>query len=192
MDSSGGEKIEVRNLTKRYGTTLAVDDLSFDVNPGVVTGFIGPNGSGKTTTMRLILGLDSPTSGQVTVGGKPIGTCRPPCARSARSSTPRRCIRAGPRTTIYWDSLRATPSHLLGSMRSSDSLGWRPSPEACRWILARHGPASRDRRSPARRSSGTDVRRAAQRFGPEGIVWIRQLMQHLAGRVARCSCRAIS
>jgi ABC-type branched-subunit amino acid transport system ATPase component len=69
--TSSGQKIEARNLTKRYGTTLAVDDLSFDVNPGLVTGFIGPNGSGKTMTMRLILGLDNPTSGQVTVGGKP-------------------------------------------------------------------------------------------------------------------------
>src|SRR5580692_7500173 len=66
----GGQKIEARNLTKQYGATLAVDDLSFDVNPGVVTGFIGPNGSGKTTTMRLILGLDRPSSGEVTVGGK--------------------------------------------------------------------------------------------------------------------------
>ena len=56
--ASGGQKIEARHLTKRYGSTLAVDDLSFDVNPGIVTGFIGPNGSGKTTTMRLILGLD--------------------------------------------------------------------------------------------------------------------------------------
>lgn len=54
--TSHSQKIEVRNLTKRYGTTLAVDDLSFDVNPGLVTGFIGPNGSGKTTTMKLILG----------------------------------------------------------------------------------------------------------------------------------------
>src|SRR5665213_2507896 len=67
---SGGQKIEARHLTKRYGATLAVNDLSFDVNPGRVTGFIGPNGSGKTTTMRLILGLDGPTKGEVTVGGK--------------------------------------------------------------------------------------------------------------------------
>src|SRR5580698_6472884 len=66
----GGHKIEVRNLAKRYGASVAVDDLSFDVNPGVVTGFIGPNGSGKTTTMRLILGLDNPTGGEVTIGGK--------------------------------------------------------------------------------------------------------------------------
>lgn len=63
--------IEVRNLTKRYGSTVAVDDLSFTVHPGLVTGFLGPNGAGKSTTMRLIIGLDRPTSGTVTVDGKP-------------------------------------------------------------------------------------------------------------------------
>jgi ABC-2 type transport system ATP-binding protein len=62
--------IEARGLTKRYGETLAVDDLTFSVDPGVVTGFLGPNGSGKSTTMRLILGLDLPTGGDVTVGGR--------------------------------------------------------------------------------------------------------------------------
>ena len=61
--------IHARNLTKRYGDTLAVDDLSFTVEPGRVTGFLGPNGAGKSTTMRMILGLDAPTSGSVTVNG---------------------------------------------------------------------------------------------------------------------------
>ena len=61
--------IEARNLTKRYGSTLAVDDLSFRVAAGQVTGFLGPNGSGKSTTMRMILGLDSPSAGQITVDG---------------------------------------------------------------------------------------------------------------------------
>ncbi|HEV7653570.1 MAG TPA: ATP-binding cassette domain-containing protein [Mycobacteriales bacterium] len=63
--------IEVRNVSKRYGETMAVDRVSFDVRPGLVTGFLGPNGSGKSTTMRLILGLDRPTSGYATVHGKP-------------------------------------------------------------------------------------------------------------------------
>jgi len=62
--------IEARGLTKRYGGTLAVDDLSFSVKPGLVTGFLGPNGAGKTTTLRLILGLDSPSAGAVTIGGR--------------------------------------------------------------------------------------------------------------------------
>ncbi len=63
--------IEARNLTKTYGSKVAVDDLSFTVQPGIVTGFLGPNGAGKSTTMRLILGLDAPTSGTVTVNGRP-------------------------------------------------------------------------------------------------------------------------
>jgi ABC-2 type transport system ATP-binding protein len=61
--------IEAVGLTKRYGKTLAVNDLSFSVESGQVTGFLGPNGAGKSTTMRMILGLDSPTSGRVTFGG---------------------------------------------------------------------------------------------------------------------------
>jgi ABC-2 type transport system ATP-binding protein len=62
--------IEARGLSKRYGTKLAVNNLSFHIQPGTVTGFLGPNGAGKTTTMRLILGLDSPDAGTVTIGGK--------------------------------------------------------------------------------------------------------------------------
>ncbi len=63
--------IRVSHLTKRYGATTAVDDLSFDVHPGRVTGFLGPNGAGKSTTMRIVLGLDAPTGGEATVNGRP-------------------------------------------------------------------------------------------------------------------------
>lgn len=62
--------IAIDHLTKRYGKTVAVDDLSFKVEPGVVTGFLGPNGSGKSTTMRIILGLDRATKGGATVNGQ--------------------------------------------------------------------------------------------------------------------------
>jgi ABC-2 type transport system ATP-binding protein len=62
--------IEATGLTKRYGKTLAVNNLSFSVSAGQVTGFLGPNGAGKSTTMRMVLGLDNPTGGQVTIGGK--------------------------------------------------------------------------------------------------------------------------
>jgi ABC-2 type transport system ATP-binding protein len=61
--------ISIQNLTKRYGSVLAVDDLSFDVEPGRVTGFLGPNGSGKTTTLRIMLGLATPTTGTATIDG---------------------------------------------------------------------------------------------------------------------------
>jgi ABC-2 type transport system ATP-binding protein len=61
--------ISFSKLTKRYGSVLAVDDLSFDVQPGKVTGFLGPNGSGKTSTLRILLGLAAPTSGTATIDG---------------------------------------------------------------------------------------------------------------------------
>jgi len=70
--------IEATGLSKRYGATVAVDDLSFTVPPGQVTGFLGPNGAGKSTTMRMILGLDAPTSGSVTVNGRPYTEYRRP------------------------------------------------------------------------------------------------------------------
>ncbi|MGA2827269.1 MAG: ATP-binding cassette domain-containing protein [Streptosporangiaceae bacterium] len=63
--------IEGRHLSKRYGSALAVDDLSFTVEPGRVTGFLGPNGAGKSTTMRLLLGLDRPDSGHALIDGRP-------------------------------------------------------------------------------------------------------------------------
>src|SRR5215469_7172508 len=62
--------IEVERLSKRFGRVAAVDDLSFVVRPGHVTGFLGPNGAGQTTTMRVILGLDAPTAGTALVGGR--------------------------------------------------------------------------------------------------------------------------
>jgi ABC-2 type transport system ATP-binding protein len=63
--------IEVYELSKRYGSAVAVDGLTFEVRPGQVTGFLGPNGSGKSTTMRIILGLDAPDSGQALVRDQP-------------------------------------------------------------------------------------------------------------------------
>ncbi|MEV5281270.1 ATP-binding cassette domain-containing protein [Streptomyces sp. NPDC051994] len=70
--------IHVESLTKRYDDTLAVDDLSFTVEPGKVTGFLGPNGAGKSTTMRMILGLDEPTGGRALVNGTPYAQLQRP------------------------------------------------------------------------------------------------------------------
>jgi ABC-2 type transport system ATP-binding protein len=70
--------IEVRDLTKRYGGTTAVDRLSFIVRPGTVTGFLGPNGAGKSTTLRMLLGLDRPDGGSATIGGRPYSQFRRP------------------------------------------------------------------------------------------------------------------
>ena len=69
--------IEVENLTKRFGATLAVDDLSFSVSPGTVTGFLGPNGAGKSTTLRSISGLTPPREGSIQFDGQEIGETPP-------------------------------------------------------------------------------------------------------------------
>ena len=70
--------IEVCDLRKRYGRTVALDGMSFTVRPGHVTGFVGPNGAGKSTTMRVILGLAAPDAGTALVGGVPYRTLRRP------------------------------------------------------------------------------------------------------------------
>ena len=64
--------IEVKNVTKKYGSTVAVDNISFDVKDGEVVGFLGPNGAGKSTTMNMITGFIEPTSGQIIVNGNDI------------------------------------------------------------------------------------------------------------------------
>ncbi|GAB3451561.1 ATP-binding cassette domain-containing protein [Streptomonospora sediminis] len=70
--------IEFDRMTKRYGGTLAVHELSFTVRPGLVTGLLGPNGAGKSTSMRVLLGLDHPTSGRARVGGRLYGDLSDP------------------------------------------------------------------------------------------------------------------
>ena len=64
--------IHVSHLTKRYGELTAVDDFSFDVQPGEIVGLIGPNGAGKTSTLRCIVGIQRPTGGNITIGGHDI------------------------------------------------------------------------------------------------------------------------
>lgn len=106
--------IEVQGLTKRYGKTLAVDDLSFTVRPGRVTGFLGSNGSGKSTTMRVILGSDRPTSGAVRVNGHPYGALRAPL-REVGSMLDAKAVHPG----------RTAYNHLLALARSNRIPGRR-------------------------------------------------------------------
>lgn len=70
--------IEVRNLTKRFGARLAVEDLSFGVPRGAVVGLLGPNGAGKSTTLRVLIGLLRPTSGEAVIEGRPFAALRNP------------------------------------------------------------------------------------------------------------------
>src|SRR3954464_12067366 len=70
LGTDAEDMIEVDHVTKRYGEKVAVEDLSFTVQPGIVTGFLGPNGAGKSTLMRVMLGLDPPPSGTARIDGK--------------------------------------------------------------------------------------------------------------------------
>src|SRR5579863_7876993 len=73
--------VSCRDLTKRYGEIVAVDGISFSLEPGTVTGFLGPNGAGKTTTLRLLLGLAEPTDGRAVVFGHRYGELERPTRR---------------------------------------------------------------------------------------------------------------
>jgi ABC-2 type transport system ATP-binding protein len=174
--------IEAHGLSKRYGSTLAVDELSFTVSPGRVTGFVGPNGAGKSTTMRLILGLDAPDSGTALVNGRPY----------ASLDVPLREVGA------LLDARAFHPS--------------RPAREHLRWLAASNGlPRGRVEAvlelvglaKAARRKAGGISLGMAQRLGiaaallgdppvllfdepvngldPEGIRWIRGFLRSLAG-----------
>jgi len=187
--------IEVRTLTKRYGETVAVNQLSFSVRPGVVTGFLGPNGSGKSTTMRLMLGLDVPDSGQATIGGKRYRELRWPL-REVGASLEARAFHPGRSARAHLMALAA--SNAIPRKRVQEVLG----------IVGLSGAA--------RRRAGKFSLGMAQRLGlaaallgdpgvllldepvngldPEGIRWIRGLLKSLAaeGRTVLVSSHLIS
>lgn len=98
--------ITFSQASKRYGDTLALDDVTVSILPGHVTGLLGPNGAGKSTAMRLLLGLDRPTTGEVRIDGVPYGElCRPLCTVGAHLDG--RAVHPG----------RSARSHLLGLAR---------------------------------------------------------------------------
>ena len=173
--------IEARGLTKRYGTTVAVDHLSFDVLPGQVTGFLGPNGAGKSTTLRMILGLDTPTGGIVTIGGKPYNRHHRPLYEVG-ALLDAKAIHGG----------RSAFNHLL-SLAQSNGIPRSRVDE----VLETVGLTSVARKRAGGFSLGMGQRLgiAAALLGrpdvllfdepvngldPEGIVWIRNFMRSLA------------
>jgi ABC-2 type transport system ATP-binding protein len=187
--------IEVRNLSKRYGETLAVDDLSFDVKPGIVTGFLGPNGAGKSTTMRIILGLDAPTAGNVTIDGKSYRDLPAPM-HEIGSLLDAKAIQGG----------RSAYNHLLWVAQASGLPGSR-----VREVLDLVGLSEVTKRKIDGFSLGMSQRlgiatallgnprillfdEPVNGLDPEGIIWIRNLMKRLAseGRTVLVSSHLMS
>jgi ABC-2 type transport system ATP-binding protein len=173
--------IEARGLTKRYGSTLAVDQLSFSVEPGRVTGFLGPNGAGKTTTMRMILGLDRPTAGTVTVAGKPFSLADHPM-REVGALLDARAVHGG----------RSAYNHLL-CLAQTNNLPARRVGEVLE--LTGLSEVAKKRTKGFSLGMGQRLGIAAALLGdprvlmfdepvngldPEGILWIRNLMKALA------------
>ncbi|MFJ8668858.1 ABC transporter ATP-binding protein [Streptomyces sp. NPDC093600] len=187
--------ITLRGLTKRYGETLAVNNLTLDIEEGKVTGFLGPNGAGKSTTMRMILGLDHPSRGRALVDGRPYAALRRPVREvgallDAKARHPARSAR----------------SHLIAQARSN-GIPVRRVDE----VLEAVGLAK-----VARRRAGTYSLGMCQRLGvagallgdpptlildepvngldPDGVRWMRQLVRAQAdqGRTVFLSSHLMS
>ncbi|WP_329298450.1 ATP-binding cassette domain-containing protein [Streptomyces sp. NBC_00659] len=173
--------IDVRDLTKEYGSKRAVDHLTFSVLPGRVTGFLGPNGAGKSTTMRLVLGLDRPTSGTATIGGHAYATLDEPLRKVGAlldagaahgSRTARNHLRALAATNriperrvdevLEETGLAAVARHRVKTY----SLGMRQRLGIAAALLGDPPVMLLDEPS-----NGLD---------PEGIIWIRELLRRLA------------
>jgi ABC-2 type transport system ATP-binding protein len=173
--------IEAQHLTKRYGDTLAVNDLSFTVEPGQVTGFLGPNGSGKSTTMRMVLGLDAPSSGSVTIGGHSYRDLRFPLHEvgallDAGAGHPGRTAR----NHLVWlaDSnriARTRVDEVLGQVGLAD-VGHRRMGGFSLGMGQRLGIATAMLGDPAVLIFDEPI----NGLDPEGILWVRELLRSLA------------
>ena len=187
--------IEVRDLTKRYGDTIAVDRLSFIVRPGTVTGFLGPNGAGKSTTLRMLLELDRPDDGSATIGGHSYGEFRRPL-REVGAMLEAKAFHPG----------RSARSHLAALAASNDIPDSRVTE-----VLNLTGlmPVARKRAGKFSLGMAQRLGIAAALLGdpgviildepvngldPEGIRWIRGLLHGMAaeGRTVLISSHLIS
>jgi ABC-2 type transport system ATP-binding protein len=175
--------IDVTGLRKRFGSTVALDEMTFTVRPGQVTGFVGPNGAGKSTTMRVILGLDAADAGTALIGGRLYRSLRHPLHEvgallDASALQPARTGR----------------NHLLWLAHSQGLTGRRVDE-----VIAQAGLDSAARRRAGGYSLGMRQRLgiAAAMLGdppvllldepfngldPEGIVWMRGFLRALAGQ----------
>jgi ABC-2 type transport system ATP-binding protein len=188
-------RVEVRDLTKTFGSVTAVDSLSFTVEPGQVTGFLGPNGAGKTTTLRMALGLITPDRGTTAIGGTPY------------AALPRPATRVGAVLETAFHPGRSGRDHLRVYCRAS-GLPTRRADD----VLAQVGLTPAGKRRAGGYSLGMRQRlglatallgdprvlvldEPANGLDPEGIQWLRGFLRHLAhdeGRTVLISSHLLS
>jgi ABC-2 type transport system ATP-binding protein len=189
------DMIEVEHVTKRYGEKVAVDDLSFVVQPGIVTGFLGPNGAGKSTTMRMMLGLDAPTTGTTRVNGRSYRDLAAPL-HEIGAMLEARAIHTG--RSAYNHLLAMAQTHGIGRARVEEvielvGLGHVARKRVGSFSLGmgqRLGIASALLGDPA----AVILDEPANGLDPEGILWIRNLLKGLAaeGRTVFLSSHLMS
>jgi ABC-2 type transport system ATP-binding protein len=187
--------IEIDGLRKRFGSTQALDGMTFTVRPGQVTGFVGPNGAGKSTTMRVIVGLDTPDAGTATIGGRPYRSLKNPL-RQAGSLLDAGALQPS----------RSARNHLLWLAHSQGLKAGRVDE-----VIAQAGLQGAARRKAGGYSLGMRQRLgiAAALLGdppvlifdepyngmdPEGIVWMKGFLRSLAaqGRAVLVSSHLMS
>ncbi len=187
--------IEVRGVTKRYGEKVAVEDLSFTVEPGVVTGFLGPNGAGKSTTMRVILGLDSPTAGTATIAGHNYAGLGAPL-REVGALLEARAIHSGRSARNHL--LAQAQTHGIPARRVDEVLEIVGLSDVARKRVGAFSLGMGQRLGIAGALLGDPhtviLDEPANGLDPEGIRWIRTLLIHLAreGRTVFLSSHVMS
>ncbi|TYB50181.1 ATP-binding cassette domain-containing protein [Nonomuraea sp. PA05] len=187
--------IELHHLTKRYGATVAVDDLTFKVEPGHVTGFLGPNGAGKSTTMRLILGLDAPTSGQALVNGRRYASLREPM-REVGALLDAGAVHGG--RSAYNHLLCLARTNGIGPVRVSEVLDQVGLVSVARNRVSGFSLGMKQRLGIAAALLGDPAilmfDEPVNGLDPDGVRWIRDLMRSLAaeGRTILLSSHLMS
>jgi ABC-2 type transport system ATP-binding protein len=175
--------IEVRELTKRFGTKAAVDQLSFDVRPGVVTGFLGPNGSGKSTSMRCMVGLDRANAGQTLFDGRPYATMTRPL-NEVGTLLDAGYVHPGRsgRNHLRW----LAASNSLPTSKVDEVLGLVGLSDVGKQRVKTYSLGMRQRLGLAGVLLGDPkiiiLDEPANGLDPEGVRWIRDVLKHLAGQ----------
>jgi ABC-2 type transport system ATP-binding protein len=175
--------IEVRDLTKRYGPKLAVDHLSFTVEPGRVTGFLGPNGAGKSTTMRLVLGLDHPNAGSATINGRPYHELNRPL-RTVGALLEAKSVHGGRSARNHLRFLAETQG--LPRRRVDEVLGLVGLLEVASKRAGGFSLGMSQRLGIAAALLGDPevllLDEPVNGLDPEGVLWVRNLMKQLAAQ----------
>lgn len=187
--------VSVAGLTKTFGPVIAVDDVTFSVEPGRVTGFLGPNGAGKTTTLRLLLGLATPDAGTVTIGGVTYAD-RPRPAHHIGAALEAASFHPG-RTAL--DHLRVyAPEVGVPDSRCDEVLEMVGLAEAMTRRVGGFSLGMRQRLALATTLLGDPqvllLDEPANGLDPEGIAWLRQFLRYLAdqGRTVLISSHVLS